>query len=31
LKEAPPAKVMSSALVALTDLEKTLDAVKEVT
>jgi hypothetical protein len=31
LKEAPPAEVMSCALVALTDLEKDLDAVKEVT
>jgi hypothetical protein len=31
LKEAPPAKVMSSALVASPDLEKNLDAVKEVT
>jgi hypothetical protein len=31
LKEAPPAKVMSCALVASTDLEKDLDAVKEVT
>jgi hypothetical protein len=31
LKEAPPAKVMSCALVALTDLEKDLHAVKEVT
>jgi hypothetical protein len=31
LKEAPPAKVMSCALVASTDLEKDLDAAKEVT
>jgi hypothetical protein len=31
LKEAPTAKVMSCALVASTDLEKTLDAVKDVT
>jgi hypothetical protein len=31
LKEAPPAKVMSCALVALTDLEKDLYAAKEVT
>jgi hypothetical protein len=31
LKEAPPAKVMSCALVALTYLEKDLDAAKEVT
>jgi hypothetical protein len=31
LKEAPPAKVMSCALVASTDLEKDLDDVKEVT
>jgi hypothetical protein len=31
LKEAPPAKVMSYALVASTDLEKTVDATKEVT
>jgi hypothetical protein len=30
LKEALPTKVMSYALVALIDLEKTLDAVKEV-
>jgi hypothetical protein len=30
LKEAPPAKVMSCALVTLTELEKTLDATKEV-
>jgi hypothetical protein len=31
LKEAPPAEVMSCALVTLTELEKTLDTVKEVT
>jgi hypothetical protein len=31
LKEASPAKVMSCALVAMTDLEKDLDAAKEVT
>jgi hypothetical protein len=31
LKEAPPAKVMSCALVASTDLEKDLYAVREVT
>jgi hypothetical protein len=31
LKEAPHAKVMSCALVASTDLEKTLDDMKEVT
>jgi hypothetical protein len=31
LKEASPTKVMSCALVTLTDLEKTLDATKEVT
>jgi hypothetical protein len=31
LKEAPLAKVMLCALVTSTDLEKTLDAVKEVT
>jgi hypothetical protein len=31
LKEAPPTKVMSCASVALTDLEKDLDAAKEVT
>jgi hypothetical protein len=31
LKEAPPAKVMSCALVASTDLEKDLDAAREVT
>jgi hypothetical protein len=31
LKEAPPAKVMLCALVASTELEKTLDAAKEVT
>jgi hypothetical protein len=31
LKEAPPAKVMSCALVASTDLEKGLDAMKKVT
>jgi hypothetical protein len=31
LKEASPAKVMSCALVTLTDLEKDLDAAKEVT
>jgi hypothetical protein len=31
LKDAPPTKVMSCALVASTDLEKTLDAAKEVT
>jgi hypothetical protein len=30
MKEAPPAKVMSCALVASTDLEKDLDVVKEV-
>jgi hypothetical protein len=30
LKEAPPAKVMSCALVTLTNLEKDLDAEKEV-
>jgi hypothetical protein len=30
LKEAPPTKVMSCALVASTDLEKDLDAVREV-
>jgi hypothetical protein len=30
-KEAPPAKVMSCALVTSTDLEKTLDVAKEVT
>jgi hypothetical protein len=30
LKEAPPTKVMSCALVTSTDLEKTLDAEKEV-
>jgi hypothetical protein len=30
LKEAPPAKVLSCALVASTDLEKTLDAAQEV-
>jgi hypothetical protein len=30
-KEAPPAKVMSCALVTSTNLEKTLDAAKEVT
>jgi hypothetical protein len=31
LKEATPAKVMSYGLVTPTDLEKTLDASKEVT
>jgi hypothetical protein len=31
LKEAPPAKVMSGALVASTDLEKDLYVTKEVT
>jgi hypothetical protein len=31
LKEVPPAKVMSCALVASIDLEKDLDAAKEVT
>jgi hypothetical protein len=31
LKEAPPAKVMSCAFVASKDLEKDLDAVKEIT
>jgi hypothetical protein len=31
LKEAPPTKVMSCALVTSTDLEKDLDAAKEVT
>jgi hypothetical protein len=31
LREAPPAKVMSCALVASTDLERGLDATKEVT
>jgi hypothetical protein len=31
LKEAPPTKVMSCALVTSTDLDKDLDAVKEVT
>jgi hypothetical protein len=31
LKEAPPTKVMSCALAASTDLEKDLDAAKEVT
>jgi hypothetical protein len=31
LRDAPPAKVMSCALVASTDLERALDAVKEVT
>jgi hypothetical protein len=30
LREAPPAKVASCALVASTDLEKVIDAVKEV-
>jgi hypothetical protein len=30
LKEAPPTKVMSCAMVATTDLEKDLDAAKEV-
>jgi hypothetical protein len=31
LKEAPPAKVMLSVLIASTDLEKDLDATREVT
>jgi hypothetical protein len=31
LREAPPAKVMSCALVASTDLERAFDAAKEVT
>jgi hypothetical protein len=31
LKEAPPTKVMLCALVTSTDLEKDLDAIKEVT
>jgi hypothetical protein len=31
IEEAPPAKVMSCALVTSTNLEKTLDAAKEVT